>query len=58
MLIRDNRQADVICAHYGQQLAFCEPDVKDFDNITDCYSVATFKPIDKDIEPINPAHNC
>ena len=39
---RDGKNADVLTVYYGQQLSFCEEEVKTFVKTTDCYRVAAY----------------
>jgi hypothetical protein len=49
---------DIITLYHGQQLSFCEEDVKDFVRTVDCYRVAAYKPFDRKILPLLPSHAC
>ena len=55
---RDNNQSHVIIVYYGQQLSHCEEDVKDFVKTEGCYRVASYKPFDAAIRPLDTGHNC
>lgn len=55
---RDNKPTQVVTIYYGQQLSFCEEDVKTFLKTDGCFRVEAFKPFDKRIGPTEPAHEC
>lgn len=55
---RDGKQAHVIINYFGQQLALCEDDVKNFVKSTECLRVAAYKPFDSNIKSLDVAHNC
>lgn len=55
---RDNKLTQVVTIYYGQQLSFCEDDVKAFLKTDGCYRVEAYKPFDKRISPIEPLHDC
>ena len=55
---RDGKNADIITLYHGQQLSFCEEDVKDFVRTVDCYRVAAYKAFDRKILPLLPSHAC
>lgn len=55
---RDGKLAQVLTIYYGQQITFCEEDVKAFLETDDCFRVEAYKPFDKRIKSIEPAHDC
>ena len=55
---RDGKNADVLTVYHGQQLSFCEEEVKTFVKTTDCYRVAAYMPFDGKIVPLQPSHAC
>ena len=55
---RDNKPTQVLTIYYGQQISFCEDDVKAFLKTTGCYRVEAYKPFDKRIVPVEPSHDC
>lgn len=55
---RDGKNADVVTVYHGQQLSFCEEEVKTFVKTTDCYRVTAYMPFDGKIVPLQPSHAC
>ena len=46
---RDGKQIQVLTIYYGQQVSFCEQDVKNFLQTDGCYRTEAYKPFDKKI---------
>ena len=55
---RDGKQTQVLTIYYGQQVSFCEQDVKNFLQTDGCYRTEAYKPFDKKILPHQPGHDC
>ena len=55
---RDGKPTQVLTIYYGQQISFCEEDVKAFLNTKDCMRVQAYMPFDKRITSAKPAHGC
>lgn len=55
---RNGKNADILTVYHGQQLSFCEEEVKSFVKTTDCYRVAAYTPFDGRILPLWPSHAC
>ncbi|XP_074620808.1 ATP-dependent DNA helicase RecQ-like [Acropora palmata] len=55
---RDGKQTQVLTIYYGQQVSFCEQDVKNFLQTDGCYRTEAYKPFDKKIQPHQPGHDC
>jgi len=55
---RDGKQSHIVILYHGQQLAYCEDDVKRFVKAQDCYRVTRCKPFDATIKPLGIAHCC
>ena len=50
--------ANVIVIYHGQQLSFCEDDVKVFVKATGYYRIAAYQTFDSKIESVFPLHDC
>ena len=46
---RDGLSSDIVLYFYGQQLAHCEEDVRDFLKTSGCYRIASYKTFDPEI---------
>ena len=55
---RDNKPTHVLTIYYGQQISFCEENVKPFLRTTSCYRIEAYKPFDRNIMSVKPAHAC
>jgi superfamily II DNA helicase RecQ len=55
---RDNKPTQVLTIYYGQQISFCEENVKAFLHTISCYRIEAYKPFDRNITPVKPAHAC
>ncbi|XP_015779804.1 PREDICTED: probable Werner syndrome ATP-dependent helicase homolog 1 [Acropora digitifera] len=55
---RDGKQTQVLTIYHGQQVCFCEQDVKEFLQTDGCYRTEAYKPFDKKIQPHQPGHDC
>lgn len=55
---RDGKQSDVVIIYHGQQLTHCEASVKSFVKSSGCLRVASYRPFDPDIKPLEPSHDC
>ena len=53
----DGKQADVVVIYHGNQLTHHEDNVKDFVRSNGCLRVASYRPLDKSIKPMLPAHD-
>ena len=55
---RDNLQSHVIVLYYGQQVAQCDNETRDFVKATGCLRKAAYKPLDNNIASLQPGHKC
>ena len=55
---RDTLPADVVINYYGQQLAHCDDEVKNFLKSETCYRVGAYRSLDPAVQPLSPAHDC
>ena len=55
---RDGLSSDIVLYFYGQQLAHCEEDVRDFLKTSGCYRIASYKTFDPEIASLSPSHDC
>ena len=55
---RDNKPTHVLTIYYRQQISFCEENVKAFSRATSCYRIEAYKPFDRNIISVKPAHAC
>ena len=55
---RDGSLSHVIVIYHGHQLIHCEDDVKDFVRSDGCCRVASYKPFDDTIAPLDIEHDC
>ena len=55
---RDGKPTHILSIYHGQQLAFCEEDVKTFLKTDGCLRVEAYKPFDSQITSSKPAHDC
>ena len=55
---RDGNKSHVIVIYHGQMLSHCEPDVKSFVKSMECYRVASLCPLDENVKPLLPGHDC
>lgn len=58
-LLDQHQEAErAVIVYHGQQLSYCDDDVKDFVKTQGCYIVAGYKPFDPDITSLTPGHLC
>lgn len=55
---RDGLSSDVVVIYHGNQLSHCEDDVKTFVRFDGCLRVASYGPLDPDVQPLKPPHSC
>ena len=55
---RDGLSSDILLYFYGQKLAHCEEDVRDFLKTSGCYRIASYKTFDPEIASLSPSHDC
>ena len=55
---RDGNRSDIVVIYHGQQLSHCEEDVKSFVRSDDCLRVASYRPFDGNVKPLDPHHFC
>ena len=55
---RDGLSSDILLYFYGQQLAHCEDDVRDFLKTSGCYRIASYKTFDPKIPSLSPCYDC
>ena len=54
----DGLTSDVIVIYHGHQLIHCEEDIKKFVRSGGCLRVSSYKPLDSNVQPLEPSHNC
>ena len=55
---RDGLSSDILLYFYGQKLADCEEDVRDFLKTSGCYRIASYKTFDPKIASLFPSYDC
>lgn len=55
---RDGLSSDILLYFYGQKLAHCEEDVRDFLKTSGCYRIASYKTFDPKIASLSPSYDC
>ena len=55
---RDGLSSDVLVIYHGHQLSHCEDDVKTFVHSDGCLHVASYGPLDPDVQSLKPPHSC
>ncbi|KAL9978038.1 hypothetical protein ACROYT_G015515 [Oculina patagonica] len=55
---RDEIKSHLIVIYHGNQLSYCEDEVKVFVKSEGCYQVALYKTFDQEMQPVNPGHDC
>lgn len=55
---RDGLTSDVVVIYHGHQLNHVESDVKTFVQSKACLRVSSYKPLDPNVQPLTPLHNC
>ena len=55
---RDGTLAHTVLFYYGQQIAHVENEMREFLQSSDCFRVASYSKVDKDIIPLSPGHIC
>ena len=55
---RDGLSSDVVVIYHGHQLSHCEDDVKTFVHSDGCLRVASYGPLDPDVQSLKPPHSC
>ena len=55
---RDGLPSHVLIIYHGQQLSYCEDDIKEMVKAKGCLRVAAYKSLDENIKPQKPGHSC